>query len=381
MHGVGRRFLEHLQQRVGGRRRQAIGLADEEDLPAGLRRRAVGGLPDLRPDRVDVDVPALGLHQELVRVVVLGGEPAVAALAAPAEMTQEGRGERPGGERFPAALGTREHVRVMWPFGCPTEEGHRTRLAGHTIEDGDAHDRTVSPRSDDVSPGARPPADRSLPRRAAADGARASASAPSSRSPRAFSSASRTSSKTSSCCLVRLDHDDPLRVLLGDPEVRVRDLRVEVLPFHLHPIRRLRRSEESAFGFEVEQDHEVREQALRPPDVQRQDVLLAQTPPPPLVRERRIDVAVADHDLAVREGGPDHGVDGLRAGGGEQERFGARLELPGVRVQEQLPESLADLGPAGLPSDQDVVPLRAEMLLGEFGSGSPCRSPPRLRTR
>src|SRR5204862_275089 len=37
--GVGGRLLQDLQQGIGGRRRQPVGLAEQEDLPARLRRR------------------------------------------------------------------------------------------------------------------------------------------------------------------------------------------------------------------------------------------------------------------------------------------------------------------------------------------------------
>ena len=53
----------------------------------------------------------------------------------------------------------------------------------------------------------------------------------------------------------------------------------------------------------------------------------------------------------------DHGVDGLGARGGEQQRLRPRVQLAGARIEEQLPNAFADLGPAGLPSDEHVVPL------------------------
>ena len=63
---------------------QPVGLADHEHLPSGLGRRSERGVPHLGADRVDVDVAALGLDEELVRVAVLQGKAAVAARAAPA---------------------------------------------------------------------------------------------------------------------------------------------------------------------------------------------------------------------------------------------------------------------------------------------------------
>jgi hypothetical protein len=60
-HRVGRGFLEDLQEHVGRGRVQPVGLADQEHLPAGLDRGAMGGVPHALPHRVDVDVAPLGL--------------------------------------------------------------------------------------------------------------------------------------------------------------------------------------------------------------------------------------------------------------------------------------------------------------------------------
>jgi hypothetical protein len=84
-------------------------------------------------------------------MVVLVGEPAVAALAAPPRVAQERRGEGAGGERFPAPLRPGEDVRVMGTFGGAAEERHRSGLAGHAIQHREAHGRTLTRASDDVS--------------------------------------------------------------------------------------------------------------------------------------------------------------------------------------------------------------------------------------
>ena len=165
--------------------------------------------------------------------------------------------------------------------------------------------------------------------------------------------------------LVGVDHHEPLRMLLGDLQVRVGHLRVEVLPLHLHPVGRLRRAEQPQLGLDVQQDHEVREQALRRPHVQRQHVLLAQAARPSLVRERRVDVAIGEDDLAVGERRPDDRRDRLRAARGEQQRLGARVELPGLRVEQHLTDLLAELGPPGLARHEHVQAERPDVLLGQ----------------
>ena len=80
---------------------------------------------------------------------------------------------------------------------------------------------------------------------------------------------------------------------------------MEVLPLELHAVRRLGRAQEAQLGFQMQEDDQVREQSLGRPHVQRQDVLLPEAARRALVRERGVHVSVADHDLAVGEGGPD----------------------------------------------------------------------------
>ena len=132
--GIGGRLLQDLQQRVGGRRRQPVGLADQEDLPARLRRGQVGGMPHLIADRIHVDVPSLRFDHELVRMLIAEREPAVTALPASAVRTQEGSGEGPSGERLPGAFGAGEDIGVVRAFGRTAEERHGGVLAGHLFQ-------------------------------------------------------------------------------------------------------------------------------------------------------------------------------------------------------------------------------------------------------
>ncbi len=136
---VGGRLLQHLQQRVGRRGREPIRLADQEDLPARLGRGPVGRLPDLLADRVDVDVPALRLHHELVRMLVAQGQPAVPARAAPAVRAQQRGGERAGGEGLAGSLRAREDVRVVRTLRRALEERDGGVLAGNLLEHGGGH--------------------------------------------------------------------------------------------------------------------------------------------------------------------------------------------------------------------------------------------------
>ncbi len=181
--------------------------------------------------------------------------------------------------------------------------------------------------------------------------------------------------------VVRVDHDEPLRVLLGDLQVGVGHLGVEVLAFQLHPVGALGRSEQPQLGLQVQQDHQVREEPLGGPDVQRQHVLLAEPARPALVGERRVDVAVADHDLPVGERRTDHRRHGLRAGGGEQQRLGPGVQRAGLGIQQDLADVFAQLGPTGLARDQHVQAPASAGTPRPGGSACPCRRPPRPRRR
>ena len=175
----------------------------------------VGRLPDLLADRVDVDVAALRLHHELVRMLVAQGQPAVPARAAPAVRAQQRGGERARGERLAGSLRAREDVRVVRTLRRAPEERHRGLLAREPAR---------APR-------------RSWPPRVRA-GCRLDEARPS-RSAIACSSASRTLVEDRRRLSGRVDHHEALRMLLGDLQVRVGDLREERLPLLLDPVGRL----------------------------------------------------------------------------------------------------------------------------------------------
>ena len=165
--------------------------------------------------------------------------------------------------------------------------------------------------------------------------------------------------------VIGVDHHEALRMLLGDLQVGVGDPAVELAALHLDPIGFLRRAQEPGLGLEVQQDGQVREQPLRRPHVERQHVLLAETARRPLVRERRVDVAVADHDLALAEGRADQRRNVLRASRREQQRLGPRLHVAGVVVQQQFAQLLTHDRASGLARDEDVDPPRLEVLRGQ----------------
>ena len=305
-HRVGRRFLEDLQQDVGGRRVQPVGLPDHEHLPAGLGRRAERRVPDLLAHGLDVDVPALGLHDELVGVLVGEGQRAGPALAAAAVRAEQRRGERPRHLLLAAALGAGQQVRVVRPGQGLHQEPDGRLLPGDLAEHRDADDRGLSHRS-----GRRRWA-RRLPWRRRRAGAVPAVAVAERRGRRPVAVGHRPPGSGGGLQRVRwdlravrrrvhrgvrahqppqgvlhvavhlvrrpvgVDHHEPLGVLLGDPEVRVGDLGHERRPLELDAVGAVAGpAQQPEVGFDVQEDHEVGEQPLRRPHVQGQDVLLA----------------------------------------------------------------------------------------------------------
>ena len=75
--------------------------------------------------------------------------------------------------------------------------------------------------------------------------------------------------------------------------------------------------------------------------------------PGALVGQRRVDVAVGDHDLAARERGQDDVVDVLGLVGGVEQGLGAVGQVAGRRVEHDAPQLLADRRVTGLEGEQD----------------------------
>ena len=82
----------------------------------------------------------------------------------------------------------------------------------------------------------------------------------------------------------------------------------------------------------------------------------------PLVGERRVDVAVGDHDLAALERRADDGVDVLGLVGGVEQRLGAVGQLAGRGVEHDASYLRADGSVAGLMGQQYDVPVGLEPL-------------------
>ena len=101
--------------------------------------------------------------------------------------------------------------------------------------------------------------------------------------------------------------------------------------------------------------------------VQLEHALEAEAARDPLVGERRVEVAVADHVGAALERRRDHVLDELRARRGEERRLGPGRDL--ALGEQQLAHPLAELGPAGLARGDDLAAVGGERLGEQLGLG------------
>ena len=112
---------------------------------------------------------------------------------------------------------------------------------------------------------------------------------------------------------------------------------------------------------EVQQDREVGREAAGREPLDGAELVHRHPGARPLVRERRVGVAVAHDDGAAREGRADDLLDVLGARRREQERVGATgaVDLR-LGVEDQAPDLLAQRRRAGLAGGDDVAAGVAE---------------------
>ena len=92
----------------------------------------------------------------------------------------------------------------------------------------------------------------------------------------------------------------------------------------------------------------------------------------PLVGERGVDVAVAEHVRAALARRQDHALDELRPRGGEERRLRPRRHVR--PVQQELADPLAEVGAARLTGDDDLAPGLLEVARRAARPASSCRS-------
>ena len=115
-------------------------------------------------------------------------------------------------------------------------------------------------------------------------------------------------------------------------------------------------------GVAVEQDGQVRQEALGGPEGEVTHLLGAQRSSRPLVGDRGVEVAVGQDDGAALKGGPHTGGDVVGAVGGVQEGLSTRGDV--TTVQEEAPDLDAELGAARF-TGEDVVDVGGGQEVGE----------------
>ena len=93
-------------------------------------------------------------------------------------------------------------------------------------------------------------------------------------------------------------------------------------------------------GIDVEQNRHIRYQAGRRPARELADLARVEDPASPLIGDSRVNVAVADDDLALSQSRNDNLVDVLSLVGVVQQSLSARGDRPGARREHQLADPL-----------------------------------------
>jgi hypothetical protein len=144
-------------------------------------------------------------------------------------------------------------------------------------------------------------------------------------------------------------------------------VRLEGIPLALDAVRVALAACSGCGGIDGEHEGALRQEAFEHGHVEHEHFLETEPPRDPLVRERRVDEAVAHDVRAARDRRPDHLGRVFGPGGGEQSRLGPRRHLG--TVEDELPDTLAELGPARLPGRDHLAAEPEEVLLQEPGLG------------
>ena len=156
-----------------------------------------------------------------------------------------------------------------------------------------------------------------------------------------------------------VEDDDPRREALGELPVAVRHGRVKRAVLLLHAVGG--RARALGGGLTVdEQDERAVGREIGDGDVQLEHTVDAEPARDALVRERRVEVAVA-HDVRARgERRPDHALCELGPRGGEERRLGPRRGM--LAVEQEAADLLPERRAPGLARGHDLTPGRSEML-------------------
>jgi len=148
---------------------------------------------------------------------------------------------------------------------------------------------------------------------------------------------------------------------------------MKVERFPVEPVLRFPRgnlSRRAGFRGNIENERQIGPEPAGRELVDALDLLDAQAAGTALVRQRRVEDAVGDHDLSVVECRPDHLGHELGPGGGEQQRLRALVDLD-LGILQQLADALAYRGSARLAHRDGAL---AERLAEEARLGGLARA-------
>ena len=107
-----------------------------------------------------------------------------------------------------------------------------------------------------------------------------------------------------------------------------------------------------------QEERAIRQESTHRREVQVEHALEPELAPHALIRDGRVDVAVADDGRAPLERRPDHLVDMLRARRRVEERLGPRADV--AAVENQVTKLLSQLRPARLTRRHDLAYVQLE---------------------
>ena len=157
-----------------------------------------------------------------------------------------------------------------------------------------------------------------------------------------------------------IDEDEALGHALGEDEVALADLGVEIDVFAFHAVREiggaLLEAGEADLGGNVDDDREVGHDVAHGETVDLGDGIGGEIARDALVHGGGIEETVAEDDLAGHEGGGDDLADELGAGRGEEQELGLGGHLVALGIMDDDVANLfAELGATGLADGDDVA--------------------------
>jgi len=108
-----------------------------------------------------------------------------------------------------------------------------------------------------------------------------------------------------------IEHDPPVRLLLGFAQKAVANAAVKLQRLLVHPIA-LQSSGDADLGIEVEEKGQIRGQPPRGEVIPRSKRVSVKSAPVALIDHRRIGKAIRDHDRPLEERGPNQLIDVVR---------------------------------------------------------------------